>query len=231
MTRSVWSDFVNVCDEVFDQYMKLFWALHKILPLQFTRELICSFMVAGAIARAFLAEKFLPSELMRMAQRLNGKDAVLSIFFTDSPSESKDSNSMTPLFECWMEGVMAWKVAEAWSAAQAGGATVVTMTFVAAPPQCRQCREGTVLNKTFLLCDFEVARLVLVNSHFCCPVQLEVLGMVDDEKKQKENLWMIKPTGEKAAQQLINNQPTKNSEFWILGINIILHWNKKAYCH
>ncbi len=56
-------------------------ALRKILSLPFTRELICSFMVAGAIVRAFFAEEFLPRESMKMAQRLNGIDAALSIFY------------------------------------------------------------------------------------------------------------------------------------------------------
>ncbi len=80
------------------------WDTQKIMSLSFKRELICSFMVAGAIVRAFLSEDFFPRELMRTAQISNGIDVALSIFFTDSPSESKDSGSVTPLLNVEYRG-------------------------------------------------------------------------------------------------------------------------------
>ncbi len=115
-----------------------------------------------------------------------------------------------------MDWMATWAVAEEWSAAQAGRATAGTMAFLAAPPWCRWCGEGTVFNHAFLWQDFEVARVVLVDLRFHCPLQLEVLGMVEDEKNQKENPYRWSRWREKKRcdeQATTSQQKTQKFEF------------------
>ncbi len=80
------------------------------------------------------------------------------------------------------------------------------MAFLAAPPRRGWCGEGTVLNHAFLWQDFEVAKVVLVDLRFCCLLQLEVLGMKEDEKKSKRKSFDGQADVRKSG-MMVNQQP------------------------